>query len=253
MTNKLKYFVGNWKMFGDFNSIKIINQINHFCSNFKKKGAKSKVIICVPHTLIFSFVNKFKNKLVSIGAQNCHHHNGQGSFTGSISSLMIRKCGARYIILGHSESRSDGDTNKLINKKIEASLNEKINVIFCIGETLHEKKTGKTFSILRKQIRDSISKKFNLNKIIIAYEPIWSIGTGKVPKTYELIKIFEFIKSEYKRNFKIKKFPIVLYGGSVNSNNIQQFAMIPAIDGFLIGGASQSSKKFIDIIKNYYK
>jgi len=253
MTNKLKYFVGNWKMFGDFSSIKIINQINQFCSNLKKKGIKSKVIVCVPHTLIYTFVTKLKNKLVTIGAQNCHHHNGVGAFTGSISSSMIRKSGARYIILGHSETRSSGDTNKLINKKIDASLREKINVIFCIGETLHQKREGKTFSILRKQMNNSIDKKFNLNRIIIAYEPIWSIGTGKVPKTNELIKIFKFIKDEYKRNFKLKRFPIVLYGGSVNDTNIQQFSSIPEIDGFLIGGASQSSKKFIDIIKNYYK
>ena len=102
-------------------------------------------------------------------------------------------------------------------------------------------------------MRSSIDKKYNLNKIIIAYEPIWSIGTGKIPKIQELKKIFIFIKNEFKKNFKTKKFPVVLYGGSVNHNNIKVFSSISEIDGFLIGGASQSSKKFIDIIKNYYK
>ena len=102
-------------------------------------------------------------------------------------------------------------------------------------------------------MRGSIDKKYNINNIIIAYEPIWSIGTGKIPKVQELKKTFEFIKNEFKKNFKIKNFPIVLYGGSVNDNNIGLFSSISEIDGFLIGAASRSSKKFIDIIKNYYK
>ena len=128
-----------------------------------------------------------------------------------------------------------------------------MNIIFCIGETSDEKKGGRTFSVLRKQMIGSIDKKYNLNKIIIAYEPIWSIGTGKIPKVQELRKKFKFIKDEFKKNFKTKNFPAVLYGGSVNDNNIRMFSPISEIDGFLIGGASHSSKKFIDIIKNYYK
>ena len=99
----------------------------------------------------------------------------------------------------------------------------------------------------------SITKKLNHNKIIIAYEPIWSIGTGKIPKVEDLKKTFKFITNEYKKIFKTKNYPVVLYGGSVNEKNIIKFRLINEIDGFLIGGASQSSKKFIDIIKNYYK
>ena len=99
----------------------------------------------------------------------------------------------------------------------------------------------------------SINKKCDLRKIIIAYEPIWSIGTGKVPKIYELKKTFKFIKYQFKKIFKTRKTPIVLYGGSVNEKNVRNFSSVFEIDGFLIGGASQSSKKFIDIMKNYYK
>ena len=98
-----------------------------------------------------------------------------------------------------------------------------------------------------------MDKKYNLDKIIIAYEPVWSIGTGKIPKFNELKIIIKFIKNEFKKHYKTKKFPIVLYGGSVNGRNISLFSSISDIDGFLIGGASQSSKKFIDIIENYYK
>ena len=253
MTNKLKYFIGNWKMFGDFGSLKIIFQINRFCKKFKKQHNKNKFVLCVPSTLIYYFTNKLKSKTVHIGAQNCHHYNSDGAFTGSINASMIKKAGAKYIILGHSENRSEGESNKLIKKKIISSLNQKLNIIFCIGETLHEKKRSKTFSVLRKQIKSSIEKKFNLNKIIIAYEPVWSIGTNKIPKMNELRNTIKFIKNDFKKILKTKKYPKVLYGGSVNDTNIRLFSSISEMDGFLIGGASQSSKKFIDIVKNYYK
>jgi len=252
MTNKLKYFIGNWKMFGDFSSFKIVHKINQFSHKLKNKH-KIKIILCVPNTLIYFFRKKLKTKYISLGVQNCHSQQDYGPFTGAISSLMLKKAGAEYIILGHSENRAEGESNQLIKKKILSSLKQKLNIIFCIGETFNEKKAGKTFSILKKQIRNSLAKNFNVNKILFAYEPVWSIGTNKIPKIEELEKIIKFIKNEIKKNYKVKKDVKVLYGGSVNSNNIRLFSFIPQIDGFLIGGASQSSKKFIDIMKNYYK
>jgi len=253
MTNKLKYFIGNWKMFGDFNSLKIVKQINQFCVNFRKIHKKNKIIICVPNTLINFFSIKLKSKTVFIGAQNCHHHKTHGPYTGSVSASMLKNVGAKYIILGHSENRAEGESNLLIKKKIESALSQNLKIIFCIGETIKEKKRGKTFSVLKKQIRESIDKKFNLKNIIIAYEPVWSIGSGKIPTNIELKKTFKFIKYNIKKILKINRNPIVLYGGSVKPENISKFSPILDIDGFLVGGASQSSKKFIDIIKNYYK
>ncbi len=252
MTNKLRYFIGNWKMFGDFSSFKIIHKINQF--SYKSKGKfKKKIILCVPNTLIHFFKKKLKSKFISLGVQNCHHHQGYGPFTGSVSASMLKKAGAEFIILGHSENRQEGETNQIIKKKIQSALSNKLNIIFCIGETLKEKKSGKTFSTLKKQIRSTIEKKFNINKIIFAYEPVWSIGSNKIPKSNELKNIVRFIRSEIKKIFKKSKSPKVLYGGSVNDKNIGMFSSISDIDGFLIGGASQSSKKFIDIVKNYYK
>ncbi len=253
MTNKLKYFIGNWKMFGDFGSFRIINKINQFSHKSKNLLKNKKIILCVPNTLIFPFKNKLKSKFISLGVQNCHFHQGHGPFTGSINASMLKKAGAEYIILGHSENRSEGETNQLIKKKIISALNQKLNIIYCIGETLKEKNKGKTFSILRNQIKSSLEKNFNINKIILAYEPVWSIGTNKIPKMNELKNTIEFIKKDYMKNFKTRKSPKVLYGGSVNDKNIRLFSSISQIDGFLIGGASQSSKKFIDIIINYYK
>jgi len=252
MTNKLKYFIGNWKMFGDFGSFKIISKINQFC--YKNRNVhKKKIVLCVPNILINFFNKKLKSKYLSLGAQNCHYHNSFGPFTGSVNASMLKKVGSKYIILGHSENRLEGDTNQIIKKKIISALDQNLNIIFCIGETHKEKIKKKTFSVLRKQIRNSLKKKFNINKIIFAYEPVWSIGTNKIPKKNELINTIKFIKRESKKYLSTKKMPKVLYGGSVNQKNIRLFSTISDIDGFLIGGASQSSKKFIDIIKNYYK
>jgi len=252
MTNKLKYFIGNWKMFGYMHDIKKIYQIHRFCSS-KKSKMKNRVVICIPNTLLYSFVNKLRSTSISIGAQNCHYHEGDGPFTGSVNASMIKKVGAQYIILGHSENRAEGDTNKIILKKVESALRNNLKVIFCIGETLKDKLNGKTFSILRKQLKSSIKRKFNTKNIIIAYEPVWSIGTGRTPKNLDIEKNLKFIKKEFKKIVRKKYSPAVLYGGSVNSKNIRNFSSNSEIDGFLIGGASQSSKKFIDIIKNYYK
>ena len=253
MTNKLKYFIGNWKMFGDIGDFKIINRINQYGKKSKMLFNKNKLILCVPNTLIYYFKEKLRSKFISLGVQNCYHQEGYGPYTGSVSAEMLKKVGADYIILGHSENRLEGESNKVIKKKITSSLNQKLNVIFCIGETFIEKKNNKTFSVLKKQIYSSLEKKFNINKIIIAYEPVWSIGTNKIPQLRELTKTISFIKNTLKKNFKTSKSPKVLYGGSVNPKNIRLFSSISDLDGFLIGGASQSSKKFIDIIKNYYK
>ena len=252
MTNKLIYFIGNWKMFGDFNSIKIIERLYRFSLNFRKLQKKYKIILCVPDTLIHFFSKKYKSKHIFLGGQNCHYSQKNGPFTGSVSASMIKEAGAKYIILGHSDNRAEGDTPKIIKEKIYSSLNQNLNVIFCIGETFKQKKEKQTFSVLKKQILDSVDKNKKFNKIIFAYEPVWSIGSGNIPKIYELKKIFNFIKKEIKKNFRLKKFPTVLYGGSVSEKNIGVFSPISEIDGFLIGGASLSSKKFIDIIKNYY-
>jgi len=253
MTNKLKYFIGNWKMFGDFNSFNIIKSINRSYKKIKIKGKNNKIILCVPNLLINYFKKKLNSNNIILGAQNCSSHESYGPYTGSVSAHMLKNAGARYIILGHSENRNEGETSHLIKRKIFSALKENLIVIFCIGENFLEKRKGKTFSILSKQINDSIDKKFNLKKIIIAYEPVWSIGTGKIPKENDLKKTLMYIKIFFKKKFKTRKFPLTLYGGSVNSKNIKNFSNIDEIDGFLIGGASQSSKKFIDIIKNYYK
>jgi len=253
MTNKLKYFIGNWKMFGDFADFKIVQKLNMFSKNTKKKLGNHKIILCLPSTLIYDFNKQMKSKFIKLGAQNCHYQQGYGPHTGSISALMLKKAGAKYIILGHSENRLEGETDSLIGKKINLALDQNLKVIFCVGEKSSERKQKKTFSVLKKQLNQSLNKLSRNNNIIIAYEPFWSIGTNKIPKRSEITKNIKFIKKCAKKIYKNRLTPKVLYGGSVNDKNIHLFSSIPDIDGFLIGGASQSSKKFIDIVKNYYK
>jgi triosephosphate isomerase len=160
---------------------------------------------------------------------------------------MLKNIGAHFVIIGHSENREKGESDKLINLKIKSALEAKLKVIFCIGETLAEKRKKKTQSILSKQIKIGLDRVKNKSSIFIAYEPVWAIGTGIVPKSKDLFKTVNFIKSKFKY-----KAPKVLYGGSVNPQNINNLKEINNIDGFLIGGASQSAKKFIDIVKKTY-
>jgi len=188
---------------------------------------------------------KLKNTNIDVGAQNCHEQDTYGAFTGSINSMMLKNVGAKYVIIGHSENRQAGETNKLINLKIKNALKSGLKVIFCIGETLQEKRKKITKKILNKQIKLGLNKIKNKKNVIIAYEPVWSIGTGLIPRSNELFKTIDFIKKKIKNNK-------VLYGGSVNPKNIYELKLINNIDGYLIGGASQDPKKFIDIIKKTY-
>jgi len=247
----MRYFIGNWKMFGVPKSISILNKINSYYSKDKNRN-KYRVIITPPYTLIESYSKYFKNKKISIGAQNCYQKEQFSSNTAAVSPYMLKSVGAKYTLVGHSDNRGEGDTDTMLKDKVRYALKNNLKVVFCIGENKTEKKNKKTLSVLKRQLTKVLEKKFNKNNIIVAYEPIWSIGTGKIPNADELKKTTIHIKKVLKGIFK-KNSPAVLYGGSVDGSNVEMFKEIKEIDGFLVGGASKTSKKFIDIIKNYYR
>ena len=237
------YFIANWKMFGDLKSLNTLNKVITFSKKYKKK--KFKIIYCPPATLICPLSKIFKKSQIQVGAQNCHESEFHGAHTGHMNPKMLKGVGASYVILGHSENRQSGENNKLINLKINSAVKSGLKVIFCIGETLGEKRKKITKQILTKQITKGLNKIKNKKSILIAYEPVWAIGSGLIPKKNELFETINFIKNKVVG-------AKVLYGGSVNSKNINSLKDINNIDGFLIGGASQVPNNFIDIINKTY-
>jgi len=244
MTNKYMYFIANWKMFGSLNSLNSLNKVIKFFKIFKKNKFL-KIVYCPPTTLLSPMAEIFKKTKIDIGAQNCHEQDTYGAFTGSVNSKMLKNIGAKYVIIGHSENRQRGENDKLINLKIKSALRSGLKIIFCIGETLKEKRKKITKKVLNRQLRLGLSKIKSNKKVIIAYEPVWSIGTGLTPRAKDLYETINFIKKKIRKNK-------VLYGGSVNPKNIRYLKTINNVDGYLIGGASQDPKKFIDIIKKRY-
>ena len=244
MTNNI-YFIANWKMYGSTSTLSSLNELINLSK--QKKYNTAKIIYFPPFTLIYNFMNKFKKSKISIGGQNCHHIENYGSFTGSISPKMLKELGCRYVIIGHSENRTAGETDANINKKILSALNKNLKIVFCIGETLKEKRKKITHTILKNQINKGLKGIKNYKNILIAYEPVWSIGTGVIPKHNELETNVSNIRKILSKKTSVK-LPI-LYGGSVNDKNISNLKNIRGIKGFLVGSASQNSKKFIDIIK----
>jgi triosephosphate isomerase (TIM) len=251
MTNKYIYFIANWKMFGNLGTLNSLDRVIKFTKNNRKN--KFKIIYCPPSTLIRPLSKRFKKTKLDVGAQNCHENENYGAFTGHVNSKMLKNVGAKYVILGHSENRADGEEDSLINKKIKVALKNNLKIIFCIGETLKQRKNKQTHLTLSNQIKKGLKGVKNYKNIIIAYEPIWSIGTGIILETELLKKIMKFIKSSFKKQNKLTlNYPKFLYGGSVSPNNIKTLREIENIDGFLVGGASQDPKKFIDIIKKTF-
>ncbi len=246
MTNNNIYFIANWKMYGNPASLNTINNVIKLTKS--KKFSKIKIVYCPPYTLLGNFVKKTKKSKIFVGAQNCHYESEYGAYTGSINAKMIKYLGAKFVIVGHSETRKQGDTNNEINMKIKSALKSNLRIIFCIGESLYEKRKKKTKTVLLRQIKIGLKKIKNLQNLILAYEPLWSIGTGIVPKNIDLEKNINFIRKNLNKLKNGKRIKII-YGGSVNPNNVKNLARIPGISGFIVGGASLNSKKFIDIIK----
>ena len=238
-------FIANWKMFGDLKAVNTIKKVIKFSK--KPRYKKASIVYCPPYTLIEKLIKITKNSKIKIGSQNCHHFENPGPFTGSINANLLKSIGTKYVIIGHSENRISGDSNHMINLKIKSAIKNNLKVIFCIGESLKEKKNKKTNIILKNQISKGLKNIKNKN-IIFAYEPVWSIGTGIIPKINQLKNQIEFIRKIIIKNCKIYN-PIIIYGGSVSPKNITELKKISSINGFLIGGASQNANNFIDIIK----
>lgn len=241
----MKYIFGNWKMY--LNNDESIA----FAEELKKQSFKNKnvEIAFFPTALSLAFVYKvLKKSGVNFGAQNCAWAS-KGAYTGAISALMFKEVGCKYALVGHSERRYIfGDSNEIVRKKLEAIAGAGLMPVLCIGETKEEKDANTTSDCLKKQLMTGLQGlKINDGKIIIAYEPVWAIGTNNPCHPSDANDAHEFIKQEIKKYFT-EDVP-VLYGGSVNANNAASYTKLAAVDGVLVGGASVKINTFMPLVK----
>jgi len=234
---------GNWKMNKTpSEGISFINDIQ----NSVKRIKNLKVIFAPPATGIY---NIKLNSPFHLAAQNCHWEYS-GAFTGEISVAMLKDCGADYIIIGHSERRQIfNESNNWVNKKIKAVHAHGLKPIFCIGETLQDREAGLTETVLENQLIEGLDSLDSIDGFVIAYEPIWAIGTGKTANIDQIQIAHNFIKSVLKKIYPDSFNCHILYGGSVNPKNAKEIIQIKGVDGFLIGGASLDLESFVSIIQ----
>ena len=200
MTNKYIYFVANWKMFGNLRTLDSLNKVISFVKKIKRN--RFRLIYCPPNTLINTLSKKLKSTSIAIGGQNCHESDNYGANTGQVNSSMLKDVGAKFVILGHSENRQLGESDQLVNQKIRNSMKSGLKIIFCIGESLSQKKKRVTKKILANQITLGLKRIKKKRQILIAYEPIWAIGSGLIPTNSEISEIIKFIK----KKLKVQKF-----------------------------------------------
>ena len=248
-----KIVAGNWKMNTDYaEGISLFSEIVNIVRD-EKKGDQIAVI-CAPFIHLNS-LSKLGGDTVKIGAQNCHQ-NESGAFTGETSAKMIKSVGCEYVIIGHSERRQYfAESDALLAEKTKIALSHGLIPLFCIGETLDERNNGNFFEILKGQLENGV---FGLDeadfaKVVIAYEPVWAIGTGLTATAEQAQEVHAFIRSElvYRYGEEVAEDTSILYGGSCNPKNAAELFAQKDIDGGLIGGASLKSRDFADIVKTF--
>lgn len=237
----------NWKMNMDIrSSVSFFNKFKNLIKN-----NKNEVVICPPFTLLNGVKKLIKNTKIKLGAQDMHFEEN-GPFTGEVSALMLKDAGCEYVILGHSERRQYfNETDSFVNKKIKSALQNKLKPILCIGETLQQRNNNKTMDIIKNQL---ISCLKNINEkemknIVVAYEPVWAIGTGKNAAPEQAEEVHKFIRKLLLKiyNKNISDNVRIIYGGSMKPKNAKELLSMPDIDGGLVGTASLDAKSFAEI------
>ncbi|PAW94317.1 triose-phosphate isomerase [Mucilaginibacter sp. MD40] len=248
-----KIVAGNWKMNLDYNEgLSLFSEVLNMVKD--EATGTQEVVVCSPFIHLHSLVQLAKgNGRVSIGAQNAHQAES-GAYTGEVSAKQVKSVGAAYVILGHSERRQYfGETNQLLAQKTDTALANGLKPIFCIGETLQEREAGEHFNIIKTQLQEGVyhldADKFS--QIVLAYEPVWAIGTGVTATSEQAQEIHAFIRQELAAKYgqQVADDTTILYGGSCNAKNAPELFAQPDIDGGLIGGASLKSRDFTDIVK----
>ena len=244
---------GNWKMnTGIEEGIKLAEDINKYLVS-KNPPENKKVIIAPPFTHLYPISKIIDPSKIILSAQNCASTEN-GAFTGEISAKMLQEIGVKAVILGHSERRAYfKEDNEILLKKVKIALKYNLDIIFCVGESLEQRENNKYFDVIKEQISETIFKlnKDEFNKVIVAYEPVWAIGTGKTATPDQAQEIHEFIRSKIKENFddSVAENTTILYGGSCKPSNAKEIFSKKDVDGGLIGGAALKCEDFSKIIE----
>jgi triosephosphate isomerase (TIM) len=239
--------VANWKM------NMTLDSISKFANDFSNESVPVEVVICPPAPYLY-VLNAWQIKLnatYSLGAQNVHSEKA-GAFTGDISAAQLLDVGCQYVIIGHSERRAIGESNEFIHQKVKQALATGLIPILCVGETEEERKLGKTNSIVEEQVLSALQNINDISKVIIAYEPVWAIGTGQSAVPEQAQEVHQFIRSVLIKHFGVNasRLPI-LYGGSAKPDNAKDYSAMSDIDGLLVGGASLKADDFKKIIQAF--
>jgi triosephosphate isomerase (TIM) len=248
-----KFIAANWKM------NKGLVQSQQFAEEFRNYYEKHKVnyadiVLCPPYTSLEAVGKKIAGSGIKLGAQNLHHET-MGAYTGEICAGMLKSCGAEYVIIGHSERRQYfNETNVIVNKKVLKALDEGLKPILCVGETLQEHQDHITEAVIDEQLKVCLSHvaQEQVSQIVIAYEPVWAIGTGKNATSHQAESVHNSIRKKLKKlyNDDIAAKAIVIYGGSLNAENARELFTPETINGGLVGGASLEVQSFIEIINS---
>ena len=246
-----KLIAGNWKMNGLMaDGVDLAKGIAREVKALGKPGCE--FLVCPPFTLLTSVKKALRGAKVALGAQDCHF-NAKGAHTGDISPLMLKDAGCSYVILGHSERRADhGESDELVCKKAAAAHAAGLKTVICIGETLEQRNDGKAIDVCSRQIMGSVPEDSTSADTVIAYEPVWAIGTGKVPTAADVEEIHAAVRKVLAKKLgksNANKMRI-LYGGSVKPGNAKELLSLPDVDGALIGGASLKVDDFLGIARN---
>eukprot|EP01122_Echinamoeba_exundans_P013536 TRINITY_DN5923_c0_g1_i1.p1 TRINITY_DN5923_c0_g1~~TRINITY_DN5923_c0_g1_i1.p1 ORF type:complete len:257 (+),score=80.96 TRINITY_DN5923_c0_g1_i1:35-805(+) len=247
--SRLFFVGGNWKMNGTRDSISaLVGSLN----NSSLPSAKDCEIVVSPPFVYLDLVsNTIQNKM-SVAAQNCYLEE-KGAFTGEVSPAMLKDCGINWVILGHSERRHIlKETDEVLAKKTALALKHGLHVIFCIGELLAEREANQTEAVLERQMAAVKDVVKDWSKVVIAYEPVWAIGTGKVATTQQAQDAHAFVRKWLSAHVsaEVSATTRIIYGGSVKGDNCGELAKCPDVDGFLVGGASLIPDQFVTIIES---
>ncbi|NMA47036.1 MAG: triose-phosphate isomerase [Lentisphaerae bacterium] len=251
---------GNWKMNkGAADGAQLIKDIKAQIGCGCCCGGKSpEVLVCPPFTTLSAVLAEAKGSCLQVGAQNIHWAE-QGAFTGEISGAMLKECGVTHVIIGHSERRQYfGETDATVNQRLKAALKNGLTAVVCVGETLAERMAGTTNAVVERQLRGALAdiSADGMKQVVIAYEPVWAIGTGQVASDEQAQEVHAFIRGLFKTMFScpsVADNTRILYGGSMNATNAGGLLAQPDIDGGLIGGASLKPADFAAIIKTATK